>query len=364
MPKWVVHGIALFLVVGLADLALSQQVCPQSTVTINPFLTSFEKGPTSTVVYVWTGAHFDSGSNKWKHRSNPTDTIAFNRTGGRVSQGFSSAYSHGTKSDKSTASASAECKLPDCTTATLITSACITSKVDSVGAGAYARAGTTVPAKSSAAKTGIATLNIPNRMTLYSNVGDEAGVWGLVVSVEKVPSNMHKDKKGKSLLEMGNDHPAIAPFLVELLGLKRNDLFKVHKANQRTEAFAVGFELDPKGTTVKVIEHDSAMLTHLTDDQKAALSTTTTKLNELRDRFKIIPCPAEGIAEGTLTDMPLNENCHVAEYSLDKGEEITIEVPYEFELQPKTSKKFDHIIYVETALGGRDYELTKDASSK
>lgn len=325
MAKYMTSGIAFLLVLSLAEQALSQ-ACPQSIVTINAYLSSYAQGQNSTVVYAWTGAHYEGGV--WKDRKNPTDAISSSATGTRVSQSHSSTYTHSTGSDSATASAHAECTNSNCSTASLSTSACVTSKVDSAGAGAYARAGIVVPARKSGAKTGIINLNIPNRMTLTSNVGDESGVWGITVSVEKV--NGKKVWADKALKD--NAHPDIAPFLVELLGLKDEKLFKVHSDTKRAEIFAAGFELDPKGSAVKLIE------------RKSISPAIKVVLEGLIKRFSLHPCQWKGDAEA-------NHNCHAAEYNLDK--DATIEIPYELPVEPKLSDD-DQILYIEAALGGRD----------
>ncbi len=335
----IIAGIAFLVVASITELALSQ-TCPQSTSTINASLQNFQKAQTSTVVYAWTGAHYSGGV--WADRKNQTDVITSRTDGGLVSQQWSSAYSHGTNSDASSASASAQCNnLPNCTTASLSTSACVTSKVDSAGAGAYARAGVTVPPQSKAAKTGTLNINIPNRMTLTSNVGDESGVWGIAISVEEV-------KGKKSLVDKG--HPDVAPFLVNLLGLKDEKQFKVHSDNQRTETFVAGFELDPQGNSVKLIGPGGPSMTA---EQQ---SNAATILNSLIKRFVIRPCGFDQIGLQRGLKMQA-ETCHTAEYSLEKEETITIGVPYELPLEPETSKS-DQILYIETGLGGRDVVQT------
>jgi hypothetical protein len=336
--KYMISGIAFLLVLNLAEVALSQ-ACPQSNVTINAYLSDYNKGTNGTVAYAWTGAHWDVSTSTWKDRKNPTDAIYSSATGARVSQSHSSTWSHGAQSDRSTASAQAECLNAGCTTASLSTSACVTSKVDSAGAGAYARAGIVVPARRSAAKTGTINLNIPNRMTLTSNVGDESGVWGITVSVEKVKGKkIWEDKKLKD-----NAHPDIAPFLVDLLGLKKEKLFKVHSDAKRAEMFAASFELDPQGKAVKLIEQENPLLKKYEFLQKP-ISATKAALEALRNRFTMRPCPPEGNAQE-------NNNCHVAEYELDK--DVTIEIPYDLPAEPELSDD-DQILYVEAALGGRD----------
>jgi len=330
MVKYMTSGIAFLLVLGLAEQALSQ-ACSQSQVTINPFLSSYNLGNNGTVAYAWTGAHWDSSTGQWRDRKNPTDAISSSATGAQVSQSWSSTWLHPTGSDRATASATARCDTSQCDKVYVTTSACVTSKVDSAGAGAYARAGIVVPAKKSAAKTGTINLNVPNRMTLTSNVGDESGVWGITVSVEKV--------KGKKIWEdkalKDNAHPDIAPFLVELLGLKDEKQFKVRSDTKRAEIFAAGFELDPKGTAVKLIE------------RKSIPSASKTALEGLLKRFTIDPCQSEENSQITV-----NQNCRTAEYNLGE-EKITIQVPYELPVEPQLSDD-DQIIYVEAALGGRD----------
>ena len=354
MVKRLIQGIAFLIVASITELAMAQ-TCPQSTSTINAYLQNFQLSQTSTVVYTWTGAHYSGGV--WADRKNPTDIIASSPTGAKVSQNFSSRYSHGTSSDASSASASAECTNPTCTTASLSTSACVTSKVDSAGAGAYARAGVTVPPQSKAAKTGTVMINIPNRMTLTSNVGDESGVWGITVSVEKVEG--HKTLVDKGPLD-------VAPFLVDLLGLKDEKQFKVHSDKKRTQTFVVGFELDPQGTDIKLIGPDGAGWMNMTAVQK---STTAETLNTLRKRFVISPCPTVGkVSVGKavmvpVANEPVNETCHTAEYLLGNGEYISIEAPYEFPSEPKNSTS-DQILYIEVGHAGRDVEQTKYVNDK
>jgi hypothetical protein len=213
--------------------------------------------------------------------------------------------------------------------------------VDSAGAGAYARAGVTVPPESKTAKKSTVTINIPNRMTLISNVGDETGVWGIAVSVEKVAGQKTLGYK---------DKPDIAPFLVDLLGLQDVKQFKVHSDKQRTAMFVAGFEFAPRGTKVKLIEPDSDLWINMSAEQlliaKAALDT----LSKLSGRFVISPCAPVDTAANVGQD---DKKCLMAEYRLKEGETISIVVPYEFPDEPKTSSS-DQILYIETALGGRD----------
>jgi hypothetical protein len=344
--KRLIQGIALLIMASVTELAMAQ-TCPQSTSTINVFLQNFQKSQTSTVVYAWTGAHFVGGV--WADRKNPTDIIVSSPTGAKVSQNFSSSFTHGANRDASSASTSAECTNPTCTTASLSTSACVTSKVDSAGSGAYARAGITVPPKSSAAKTGTVMINIPNRMTLTSNVGDESGVWGFTVSVEKVEG--HKSLVDKGPLD-------VAPFLVNLLGLKDEKQFKVHSEKKRFQTFAAGFELNPQGTEIKLIGPDGAGMTAVQQ------STAAETLNTLRKRFVISPCPTVGkVSVGKavmvpVANEPTSEKCHTAEYLLGKGEDISIEVPYEFPYEPEKST-IEQILFIEVGHAGRDVEQTK-----
>jgi hypothetical protein len=181
-------------------------------------------------------------------------------------------------------------------------------------------------------------------MTIYSNVGDESGVWGIVVSVEKVMSN-------KSLVD--NGPPDMAPFLVNLLGLKDEKQFRVHSDKQRTQMFAAGFELDPQGNNLKLIGPDGAGWMNMTAEQQSLAANT---LNALRKRFVIRPCQSVGKG-GTVE---VNEKCHTAELLLEKGENIKIEAPYEFPLDPKDST-FDQMLYVELGQGGRDTVQTHGA---
>lgn len=352
--KRLVQGIAFLIVASITELAMAQ-TCPQSSLTINAFLQNYQKSQTTTVAYAWTGAHFSGGV--WADRKNPTDSIVSSPTGTRVSQSFSSSFSHPTASDASSASASAECTSPNCTTASLSTSACVTSKVDSAGAGAYARAGVTVPPQSKGAKTGTVMINIPNRMTLTSNVGDESGVWGITVSVEKVEG--HKPLVDKGPLD-------VAPFLVDLLGLKDVKQFKVHSDKKRVQTFVVGFELDPQGTGIKLIGPDGAGWMNMPSDKKSTVAGT---MNTLRKRFVISPCPTvEKVSVGKAVMVPVaikpvNEQCHTAEYLLGKAEEISIEAPYEFPSEPETSTS-DQILYIEVGHAGRDVEQTKYVNDK
>ena len=343
MVKWLIQGIAFLVVASITELALSQ-TCPQSTSAINAYLKNFQRSQTSTVVYAWTGAHY-LGGGAWSDRKNPTDVITSRTDGGLVSQAWNSIYSHGASSDASSASASAQCNdLPNCATASLSTSACVTSKVDSAGAGAYARAGLTVPPQSKTAKNSTVTITNPNRMTLYSNVGDESGVWGVAVSVEEVRGK-------KSLVDKGP--PDIAPFLVNLLGLKDEKQFKVHSDTQRTETFVAGFELNPQGNNLKLIGPAGAGWMNMTAEQQ---STAAATLRALISRFVILPCKTVGNG-GTIK---INEQCHTAELLLDKGETISIEAPVEFPLEPETATS-DQIVYVEVGLGGRDVVQTHGA---
>ena len=339
-----IQGIAFFVVAGLTELALSQN-CPQSTSTINSYLQNYQKSQSSTVVYAWTGAHYSGGV--WADRKNPSDIITYGSDGGLVSQSFSSTFLHGASSDSSSASASAQCTNADCTTASLSTSACVTSKVDSAGAGSYARAGFVVPPQAKAAKTGTVMLNIPNRMTLTSNVGDESGVWGIVVSVENVKGKAFWKDKG---------HPDIAPFLVNLLGLKDVKQFQVHSDTQRVETFAVGFELNPQGSNITLIGPEGAGWENMQaqNDQVNNAKAILTALQALRDRFKILPCQ-------TVQENPMvqgNETCHTAEYRLKEGETIQINLSVEFPLEPSESKS-DQVLYIETGHGGRDVVQTE-----
>lgn len=340
MMKWLIQGIAFLVVASITELALSQ-ACPQSSATINVFLKDFQKCQSCVVAYAWTGAHYYNGA--WTDRGNPTDVITYRTDGGPVSQAWNSSYSHGTNSDVSSASANAQCNdLPNCATVSLSTLACVTSKVDSAGAGAYARAGLTAPAQSKAAKKSTVTINIPNRMTLYSNVGDESGVWGVAVSVAKVAGQ-------KPLVDKG--HPDIAPFLVDLLGLKDEKQFKVHSANQRTTTFAAGFEFGPRDTSVKLIE-----LVNMTDEQRLTAKAALATLHGLTKKFVISPCKPVG-------DPSMNQvsdNCRTAEY-LAVGESISIDVPYEFLDEPEKSKS-DQTLYIEVGQGGRDDVQTKSAT--
>jgi hypothetical protein len=216
--------------------------------------------------------------------------------------------------------------------------------VDSAGAGAYARAGLTVPAQSKTAKKSTVNINIPNRMTLYSNVGDESGVWGIAVSVEKV-------KGHKSVVDKG--HPDIVPFLVDLLGLKDEKQFKVHSDNQRTTTFAAGFEFGPQDTSVKLIE-----LVNMTDEQRLTAKAALAALHGLTKKFVISPCkPVENPSTNQLSN-----NCRTAEY-LAEGKPISIDAPYEFSDEPETSTS-DQILYIEVGHGGRDVVQTNGARDR
>jgi hypothetical protein len=329
--KRVIQGIVFLVVASITELALAQ-ACPQSTATISPTLQDFQKCQSCTVVYAWTGAHYFNGG--WTVRANPNDAITFSSTGARVAQTWNSSFPHGASSDASNASASAECSGLNCATPVLSTSACVTSKFDSAGAGAYARAGLTVPAQSKTAKKSTVIINIPNRMTLYSNVGDESGVWGVAVSVAKVAGQ-------KPLVDKG--HPDIAPFLVDLLGLKDEKQFKVHSANQRTTTFAAGFEFGPRDTSVKLIE-----LVNMTDEQRLTAKAALATLHGLTKKFVISPC--KPIGDPSMNQ--LSNNCRTAEY-LAVGEPISINAPYEFPDEPEASKS-DQILYIEVGQGGRD----------
>lgn len=331
MVRRLIQGIAFLTVAGITELSLS---CPQSTFTIDPNLQSHQKSQTSTVAFAWTGAHYLPATGTWEQRGNSSNTIVSRPDGSLASQSFLSSRPHSpTTKDASSASASAQCTpSSNCQTASLSTSACVTSKVDSAGAGAYARAGITVPPRSSAAKTGTVMINIPSRMTLTSNVGDETGAWGIAVSVTD----------HKSLVDQG--HLDVAPFLVDLLGLKDEKQFKVHSDKQRIESFVAGFELNPQGTEIKLIGPDGAGMTAV---QK---STAAETLDKLRKRFVIRPCQTDGKDSTGL----VNKNCHTAEYLLEKEESISIETPYEFPQEPETSKS-EQILFIEVGHAGRDH---------
>lgn len=350
--KRLIQKLAFLFILSLSELSLSQ-TCPQSEVVINGYLEEFQSATTTTVVYAWTGAHY-LGNGLWKDRKNPTNSITSSQTGGSVSQAYASTYSHTTKSDKASASANAKCTNAKCTTASLSTSACITSKVDSAGAGAYARAGKTVPPDSRGVIAGTIELDIPNRMTLTSNVGDESGVWGLVVSTETLKYTGHKPRRNKSLVHKGP--LVISPFLVDRLGMRNYRQFNVRSNPRRLEIFAVAFELDPQGKSVMIIGPEKEGLMSLTDEQKEALVVTETTLKDLLTRFVIKPCPANNKKSYT----QVNESCHVAEYALDKGEKISIKVPYDFPSAPENAKKVDKTLYIETAFGGRDHEVAQE----
>lgn len=336
MVRRLIQGIAFLTVAGITELSLS---CPQSTFTIDPNLQNHQKSQTSTVAFAWTGAHFSGGV--WADRKNPSNSITSKSDGTLVSQSFSSSFIHGANRDASSASASAQCTpLSNCQTASLSTSACVTSKVDSAGAGSYARAGITVPPKSGAAKTGTGMINIPSRMALTSNVGDETGAWGIAV----------RTTKHKSLVDKG--HLDVAPFLVELLGLKDEKEFKeVHSAEQLDVSFVAGFELDPQGNSVNLIGPDRAEWKKMTAEQQKSATVT---LEKLRKRFVIRPCQTDGKDSMGL----VNKNCHTAEYLLEKGESISIEVPYEFPEEPKDSKS-EQILIIEVGHAGRDHNQEK-----
>jgi hypothetical protein len=327
--------IVFLAAVSVTEISLAQ-TCPQSTHTINSYLANFQKAQSTTVVYAWTGAHYSGGA--WADRKNGNDTITYDPSGGQVSQSWSSSYSHGANSDASSASASAQCTtLPSCTTANLSVSACVTSKVDSAGAGAYARAGTTVPPRSAAAKTGTLSISIPNRMTLTSNVGDESGVWGIAVSVEKSPGQKFLEDKG---------HPDVAPFLVNLLGLKNDKQFKVHADKKRSEMFVTGFELDPQGNSVKLIGPDGEGWKNMTAKEHEQILSV---LQELKAHFTSVPCsmiikePKEIVSAA----------CRAAEYLLGDSETKAIEIPVVLPEEPESSESYQ-TIYVEVGLGGRD----------
>ena len=194
-------------------------------------------------------------------------------------------------------------------------------------------------------------LNIPNRMTLTSNVGDESGVWGIVVSVEKFEGKKSWKDKG---------HPDIAPFLVNLLGLKDVKQFQVHSDTQRVETFAVGFELNPQGSNITLIGPEGAGWENMQaqNDQVNNAKAILTALQALRDRFKILPCQ-------TVQENPMvqgNETCHTAEYRLKEGETIQINLSVEFPLEPSESKS-DQVLYIETGHGGRDVVQTEKTNS-
>lgn len=119
---------------------------------------------------------------------------------------------------------------------------------------------------------------------------------------------------------------------------------KVHSDKQRTLMFFGGFELDPRGNNVKLIgPHGQGM----TPDQH---SKAEASLNALSQRFQILPCPT---AENTAQVI----TCHMVEYILEKGENFTIEAPYEFPIEPKESKSHQRL-YIEAGLGGRDVVQT------
>ena len=164
-------------------------------------------------------------------------------------------------------------------------------------------------------------------MTLTGNVGDETGVWGLVVSVEegtKPAVDYKKDKK--AALD-------VHPWLAELLGLKPK-VFMVQLAKKRDTMFAVGFQLDPGAETVKLIEPTGNGLKTLPPDQQASLSP-------LLSKFKVEPCKDEKTGR-------INEKCRVASYELPKNQEIKIDVPVVW----KESR--DNMIYFEVGHGGRE----------
>jgi hypothetical protein len=335
MSKLVIQAVVLFAVISLSQQAAAQ-TCGGSTVVVASYLQSYQKAAKNSVAYAWTGAHFSGGN--WGHRTNQNNTITYTTDGvtQAISGPFTSSYNEAHVAqgyDTSTAEARAKCTNSNCDGVELYTQACITSKVDSAAAGAYARAGIAVPPQVAARKTGIGTLYIPNRMTLYSNVGDETGVWGLVVGIERGKAALRgeplHDKKMGTFTSLD-----IEPFLAELLGINEKSL-NAMAAKQREIQLAVGLEFKPHTDEVTVIEPTHFGFKPLdTDGQKSIMAMITS----LVKKFRIEPCKEE----------KTRENCRVAFYEAPAGEKMPIEIP------DRLTDDEAYSVYVSVLQGGRE----------
>ena len=330
VPQLIIQGVVLLVTTSVSGWAMAQECAVGTTVTIDPYLSNYNKAQQSAVAYAWTRAHYDSSTGQWGDKSNPNETIS-STTGGAVATSgpFASNYDapHPGQFDSANAGASAQCAGANCSSPTLITTACVTGKVDSAAAGAYARAGIIAKPQNAGDKRGTATITIPQRMTLTGNVGDETGVWGIVVSVEegrKPAVDYTKDEKAPL---------DVHPWLAALLGLNTKE-FKVQFAKNRDTMFAVGFQLDPRAKAVKLIGPTGKSLKTLTPDQQASLTS-------LLPKFKVEPCKDEKTGKS-------NKKCRVASYELPKNQEIKVEVPIAWE------KSGENMIYFEVGHGGRE----------
>ena len=293
-----------------------------TTTTISPYLSSYMKSPGNAVAYAWTGGHY-LGGNTWGHRTNPGDTIVSNTAGGLAISGpFTTNYNtaHPIGFDSSTAEARAQCVGPSCSTPTLMTNACVTAKYDSAGAGAYARAGVVAQPRTAGDTGGVATISIPNRMTLSSSVGDVTGIWALVVSIE---NGVKPDVTQEPLAD-------IDPWMAKELGLQGPG-FNLHRADNRVCMFRVGFQLDPTGTKITVLGPEFGTAWTDLKYQKSVRET----FSLLAKKFRIDKCTNQR-----------DDRCHIASYKLTKPE--AIEVPIEW------GKSGSNMFFIEVGQAARE----------
>lgn len=324
-------GCITLSIVWSGDLASAEDCTVGTTTTISSYLTNYMKTGGTAVAYAWTGGHYLGGTN-WGHRTNQGDVITTNTTGGwAISGPFSTDYQqpHPGQFDTSNAEAKAQCAGANCSTPTLVTNACVTRKKDSAGAGAYARAGTIAAPEKEGDKRGTATISIPNRMTLSGSVGDVTGVWALVISVERGVKTSAPNPSNAPKESLSDVHP----WMIDKLGLK-GESFKVHPANNRDTMFAVGFELDPAGTKVKVIE---PIFSDAWKDPNQK-HTVQKKFASLALQFKIQKCKQQS-----------DGKCHVASYHVADDQ---IEVPIEWK------ESGANMFFIEVGQAGREETLT------
>jgi len=384
---------AMLTVTGVAGEAVAQQCLAPTSPVIAAFLQNYMLGANNAVAYAWSGAHWSGAS--WAHRLNPNNTISYSTVTNNpaVSGPFDAIHSAAHPAlgaDTSHAFARAYCTSANCATAELTFEACVTNKVDSAGAGAYARTGAGMNLQSgrAGALIGVAAHNVPNRMTLYSGTGDVTGVWGMEVSLQK----------GKELEPVKDKDPLkdVNPWLAGLLGLyeKGQHKEKGHYKGEgkRQPMFAYGFELDAKAKAVKVVGPTGTawkMLTAvqaqatqptfaqavnrlqlvsqtiatmsskevnkgLSPDMQASIAPAfTVVLSELAKNFKIEPCKDK--------DNKVNDKCHVASFELSdilskanlNAQEINIPIFVEW---PEKEVKVAAMV-IEYGAGGREESL-------
>ena len=122
VPRLIIQGIVLLVITSVSGWAMAQQQCGEgTTVTIDPYLSNYNKTQQGAVAYAWTRAHFDGSTGQWGHKSNPNETIASTTDGTKAQSGpYISDYDapHPGQFDTANAGASAQCAGANCSSPT------------------------------------------------------------------------------------------------------------------------------------------------------------------------------------------------------------------------------------------------------